>query len=185
MKNQNCLYGVLLFALLLALAGCDVLKPESNKSGSEYGAKSALSLGLTLDKATYSSNETIEADVLLKNTGTGVVTVNARLAVIFLPLENESEFAGELLFVIVSPSGTSATKKGNWRVGRIVESDFMVLWPRRGILGSYELQRYFILDEYGTYSISVMYNNRLDPQKGSDAWKGELVSNTVYFEITP
>jgi hypothetical protein len=185
MKNRNCVYSVLLL-ILLTLPGCDATKSESKTPRSEYNGKSMLSLILTLDKTLYTSNEEIGADVLLKNIGTNHITVNARMALMLLPsLEDKSELAGDLLFVIVSPSGNRATTNGNWRIRRIVESDFIVLSPRRGILGSYNLQSYFTFDEFGTYSVYVIYRNQFDSQKDFSAWTGELASNTVYFEIAP
>lgn len=181
MKIRNRVYTTLLVLLLFNITGCNAVKSESKKLDSGSNGKATLSLNLTLDKTLYTSNETIEADVLLKNTGTGIDTVvNARMAVCLLP-----GFNCEITFGIKTPSGNVATTKGNWRNRFIVESDFIVLWPGMGILASYNLQRDFILDEYGTYSIYATYQNQLDPQKGSAAWKGELTSNTVYFEITP
>jgi len=186
MKIQSCVSVALLLLSLLTIPGCNVAKPENITLEPEYIGASTLSLILALDKTLYTSNEEIEADVLIRNIGTGDIIVNARMDPILLPvLGNGSELEGELLFVIESPSGNRATTRGNWNIRRIVESDFIVLSPRRGILGSYDLQRYFILDELGTYSIFVIYHNQIAPEKGSAAWKGELTSNTVHFDIAP
>ena len=181
MKIRNRVYMALLALLLFNITGCNAVKSESKKLDSGSNGKATLSVILMLDKTLYTSNETIEADVLLKNTGTGIDTlVNARMAVCLIPNIN-----CEITLVIKSPSGDFPDTTGNWRNRFIIESDFIVLSPRRGILASYNIQSYYTLDEYGVYSVYAIYQNQLDPQKGSIAWKGKLTSNTVYFEITP
>jgi hypothetical protein len=181
MKITNCVFATVLALSLFNITGCSAVKSESKKLDSGTNGKATLSLILMLDKTLYKSNETIEADVLLKNTGTGINTiVNSRMAVCLIPNIN-----CEITLVIKSPSGDFPDTTGNWRNRFIIEGDFIVLSPRRGILASYNIQSYYTLDEYGTYSVYAVYQNQLDPQKGSTAWKGDLTSNTVHFEITP
>lgn len=141
-----------------------------------------LRLMLSLDKAEYRSGDSIHASIILKNTGNQDIVVRKRMVPgpPYTPKE-----AKEVVFVINGPSG-EINPPFRIQASPLTPDDFILLSPGETVVNTFDIQKIYHLTEIGTYSISVVYQNMMNPGSfHKEAWKGEITSNVVSFEIIP
>jgi hypothetical protein len=147
---------------------------------SEKYEKEDLSLVLKLDKSAYRIDEPIMATLHLYNKAKIDILINARLGLNIL-LAPASEL--DVAFIVITPSGQKAGFLPKVRMSRLNDDDFVILYAGHSIQKEYDLEEFYSLDEIGTYTVHAIYENQFDPQNGISAWKGQLESNTLQFEI--
>jgi hypothetical protein len=166
-------------AFLFLCSGC---KPDP----STYSSKDkVLLLGLTLDKQTYTADETILATLTIKNVSTQSVWVNKRMAIDYKwTLEGD----GEVYFVVLNPSGGELGFGFDINRNQAMSSDYVEMHPGDILTQTYDLEEYYIGRgsgvETGTYSVQGAYHNAYQPALGYPVWKGEILSNVVKFTIS-
>jgi hypothetical protein len=165
--------------LLIGMSSCSV-SDSSNKTQSAEFNESDLSLALELDKDVYEKKEAILAVLSLVNQGESEFVINSRMAV------NNSltpEIVRDLEFIIMSPSGQKAELKVKVNVVPLGDDDFTPLQPGSSIQMEYDLEDFYLLNETGAYSVFAIYENQFDPNNNYSAWKGQIESNKLQFEI--
>jgi predicted small secreted protein len=174
-KDVPAVFVLVLFCMLLASCNADVTPTSA-------GAGQPIQLSLTTDRQTYHLGEPIALTLLLTNTGTDELLVNARMA------HNRFDAPAPLrdvTLVITGPSGTRVTTDARIDVGLPVDGDFMSMDPGDSVERTYgELNRLYPIETLGAYSIQAIYQNWDDPSFGV-AWKGEVGSNVATFTLEP
>ncbi|HSA98834.1 MAG TPA: hypothetical protein VLF17_07120 [Candidatus Nitrosotenuis sp.] len=167
-----------LVLLGISIVGCQWSKPATAMP--EKSDEADLLLGLKLDKNAYQLSEPIIATLSLSKGAKADQLINTRLA---LNVLGEPVSQCDVGFIVMTPSGRSARFLPKIRVRRLRDNDFMILDSAHPIQVEYDLKEFYLLDETGTYIVSAIYQNQSDPQNGLSAWKGQLESNTLQFEI--
>jgi hypothetical protein len=178
MKKSFLSITVVILLFVLITGGCRNKKPLDTVQGADM-----LNLTLTTDKDIYTPGEDIRATVVLSNEQADTVLVNQRMASNILELIGD---LGETYFVILDPAGEELVFSAHVRVGFPQISDFAELEPGEWTSQRYVLNEdYYIAGKLGVYAVQAIYRNDHDPGDGRSAWKGELVSDVVYFTIVP
>jgi len=148
-------------------------------AASPTGQSPDLTFSLNLNKSAFNAGETIQCNIMLKNTSSKDIVVNKRFLVNYPggPHEVWLEIIGpnlkQIPFVI----------KINAEPGTGV---FTLLKASQSVSGSYPLTNQFELAGPGRYSIKAYYENQVDPNSSTGlktAWKGSLVSEKLNFTI--
>jgi len=179
----------LLFSwLLLINFGCttNVLSPKQSEVD-EKSRTSLLILYLTLNKEYYSSEEAIVATVRLTNKGNSSVIVKDRMLPGTMPEDKRNiDMLRDIRFYITSPSDEEILFGWRYEAPLLTSKDFISLAPGESIQNVFYLKEgYIFQNEYGIYQIYLVYYNYYDPSQFTSAWKGELTSKIVKFEIGP
>jgi len=167
---------VLVFFSML-LASCKVaLTPTSGAGGQP------IQLTLTTDRQLYHQGGPITVTLLLTNTGSDELLVNARMA------HNRNDAPApfrDVTFAIVGPSGARVTTDARIDVGFPVDGDFMYLDPGDSVERVYsQISGLYAIQTPGVYAIQAVYQNQANPTSGA-AWKGEVSSNVATFTLEP
>lgn len=144
-----------------------------------------LKLILSLDKTIYQPNEAVSALISLKNVGNKDLVVNRRMTVNFSAAPNKFR---DISFTITGPSGETVPFAARINARPPTEKDFVSLSPGETIETTINIQRLHHMTDIGPYSVSAVYQNVMDPTSfplHKSAWKGEITSNVVVFEIVP
>lgn len=170
-------------ALLLIIFVSTACNSASSSTTEEYETP-VLSLTLSLDSSVYHSGEPIMASLTIMNIGEEDLVVKKRMIVnhFFAP-----EPYRDIAFMIFTSSGEDAPYMLRPNTDPPSLEDFITLSPGGVIEGTFELQRFYLIDEMemGDYSVTAFYINQFDPGDGTIAWKGELESNQVDFTLEP
>jgi len=141
-----------------------------------------LTIALRMDKTNYKPGEPIRALMTLKNAGSKDIVVKQRVAVNLPGMPGEVR---DIVFMIKGPLG-DVHPSFRVTVRHLLPEDFVVLSPGETIEKSFDIQKIYDLTDIGPYSVSVVYQNAQDPGPfHRRAWKGEITSNVVDFEIVP
>ena len=162
----------------IALAACT---PPSQSSYTVTDVSEPLILSLSIDKDAYQADEPIYAMLTIANTSNTDVIIKKRMAA---NARSESVQKRDVVFIINSPTGYTSHYKPKTNVFPVEDSDFASLPAGEKIEQIYDLRDLYYIDEHGTHSVFVIYQNSSDPSNGT-AWRGELVSNVVLFTINP
>lgn len=138
-----------------------------------------LELTLSLNKTNYTQAEPIQATLQLKNSGSGPVVVNGRLA---LNSANAPEEFFEVNFLITTQSGNEVRFGSFVNIGEPEDRHFKTLEVGQSLTEGYQLQRLYQLREPSTYSVKAIYQNSSDPSNGP-AWKGRVESGEVKLVV--
>ncbi len=88
------------------------------------------------------------------------------------------------MLTVTEPSGEILLSYTSFpRVSLLEPKDFIFLSPGETIEVNFEIAHLYDLKAGNSYSVFATYQNTLDPNKYTTAWKGELKSNVVVFEI--
>jgi hypothetical protein len=91
----------------------------------------------------------------------------------------------DITFAMMGPSG-EIIPAFRIQMSPLTPEDFVTLSPGETIEKTLNIQRIYHPTDIGLYSLSAVYQNVMDPGLFSKkAWKGEITSNEVTFEITP
>lgn len=170
-------------SITIIMMGCSS-DPFSPKVGDANGSLQDLSLTLQLDKDIYSIEDQILVKETLKNISGSRITVKKRMLPAYYGWDIKHSKFHDVIYSIKSPSGNYVQLGIRYRAPELSAEDFVSLSRGESIQFSFDLKKDRIFpDEYGLYSVFLVYVNYYDPSWFSMAWKGELTSNTVYFEI--
>ncbi len=90
----------------------------------------------------------------------------------------------EVKFLIHDSAGVELPFTSRVNIGHPEDRHFAELGPGQQLEREYPLGRTYPLTAPGRYTVQALYQNATDPSTGP-AWKGELRSNSVAFEVTP
>jgi hypothetical protein len=136
-------------------------------------------LTLTLDQTNYRAPAEPRATIQLKNTGDAALIVNKRFAL------NYGDAAGyecEIKLFIRNSSGDELPFTSRVNIGDPADRHFAELAPGQSLEREFDVARTYDVSSPGSYTIQALYQNGTDPSTGP-AWKGELMSNTLAFEV--
>jgi hypothetical protein len=137
---------------------------------------------LKLLKNTYSVGESVEVLLVLKNRSDVPLTVNKRMG--FNP-GYMAEGDWEVKFNITFPPGKRLLIDTLINPENLEKEDFTTLPPARELSKSVILTDYYWMKLPGTYSVTATYHNTEDGSKfGFTAWMGDIISNSVTFNVT-
>jgi len=184
--RKMLLWAPLIFYILAA--GCDgnISSSEQNEA-SALAKQSALTLTIGLDRAAYQKATPILITVKLTNVGDSSIIINNRMLPGYTTEEKRKiDKKSTLRYYIYSPSGGEVRFELRYEAPLVGPKDFISLAPKDSFQINFDLRKGFVFpDESGHYTIYVVYYNYFDPSWFSKAWKGELKSNVVNFEIKP
>jgi hypothetical protein len=143
----------------------------------ETGLILALGMSKSLEQVplVYSVGDTIEAVVMLANTGAAPVLVNKRFAVGTYPGEVELDF------YVTGPDGLRVPCINMFaKMADLKTSDFTALQPDSLTGKVLDIRGWYGFYTPGAYSIQVHYRNRWRTTGG---WMGELVSDPLAITI--
>lgn len=138
-----------------------------------------IELSLTLDQTSDAASAGPRATIRLRNTGGTPETVNKRFAL------NYSDAAGyecEVKLFIQNRAGEELPFTARVNIGDPADRHFTELAPGQSVEREFDLARTYDVSTPGSYTIQALYQNGTNPSTGP-AWKGELMSNTVAFDI--
>ena len=138
-----------------------------------------IELTLTLDQTTYPAPAQPRATIRLTNTGAAAMIVNKRFA---LNYSDAAAYECEIKLMIHNSAGDELPFAARVNIGDPADRHFAELAPGQSIAREYPLERTYDVSAPGRYTIYALYQNQTDPSIGP-AWKGELTSNTVTFEV--
>lgn len=147
----------------------------------------SLTLLLELDKSVYSKNEPIFISVKLQNISASALVIKKRmLSGYTLDQNRKNDQYRDIRYYITSPTGTDIRSALRYEAGKLDAQDFVSLEPGESIDLRFDLREFTPFpEEYGKFTVFAIYYNYFDPSPFSTAWKGELQSNLVEFEIRP
>ena len=174
-KDIPAVFVFVLFSMLLA--GCN-----GDVTPTSVGGGPPIQLTLTTDRQIYHQGEPITVTLLLTNTGSDELLVNARMA--HNRFDAPAPFR-DITFVIVGPSGTRVTTDARIDLGFPADGDFMSIAPGGSVERVYgQINGLYPIQTLGVYSVQAIYQNQDDPSFGT-AWKGEASSNVATFTLEP
>ncbi|HQX10612.1 MAG TPA: hypothetical protein PLG23_09270 [Thermoflexales bacterium] len=138
-----------------------------------------IELTLTLDQTTYPAPAQPRATIRLANVGDTAQIVNKRFA---LNYSDAAAYECEIKLMIHNNAGDELPFTSRVNIGDPADRHFAELGPGQSLAREYALARTYDVSTPGRYTIQALYQNQTDPSIGP-AWKGELLSNTVAFEI--
>ena len=138
-----------------------------------------IELTLTLDQTTYPAPAQPRATIRLKNTGDAAQIVNKRFA---LNYSDAASYECEVKLFIRNSAGDELPFAARVNIGDPADRHFAELGPGQSLAREYALERTYDVSAPGRYTIQALYQNQTDPSIGP-AWKGELLSNTLAFEV--
>jgi hypothetical protein len=169
--------------LFFALLGIGIVSCSSSNPGAktpENFDNRDLSLVFKLDKIVYNINEPVIATLTLYKEAETNILINARMGLNFSAALASDR---DVTFFFTTPSGQEAGFLVKIRMSPLNDDNFVILYSGDSIQEEYDLEEYYLLDEIGTYTTYAIYENQFDPQNGLSAWKGQIKSNTLQFEI--
>ena len=119
------------------------------------------------------------ATIRLVNAGDAAIIVNKRFA---LNYSDAAAYECEIKLMIHNPAGDELPFTSRVNIGDPADRHFAELGPGQSLAREYALERTYDVSAPGRYTIQALYQNQTDPSIGP-AWKGELTSNTVTFEV--
>ena len=174
---KDILATTLLVLFSMLLASCKVAVTPTSGAGGQ-----PIQLTLTTDRQLYHQGGPITVTLLLTNTGSDELLVNARMA------HNRNDAPApfrDVTFAIVGPSGARVTTDARIDVGFPVDGDFMYLDPGDSVERVYsQISGLYAIQTPGVYAIQAVYQNQANPTSGA-AWKGEVSSNVATFTLEP
>ncbi len=171
--KSKLIYSAILFIINTSLVGCGI-----NVNTSLDDKTPELLLTLSFDKVVYQFGDKIRASISLENTGDEGVLINKRMAI-------NSIGPREITLVIIGPAEEKVPSTAFISVRTLELEDFGTLASGENITVSEDIEGNYYFQAGKVYSVFAVYQNTLDPDKYTTAWKGELKSNVVVFEITP
>jgi hypothetical protein len=137
-----------------------------------------LDISLTMSKSEYKGGEPVLATVEVANAGRDSVIVNRRMLV------NFKEQEGELYFVIVDNHGRHYMFQRLLVPRRLSGKDFVALNPNEKVRETIDLADSFDTRNEGRYTVQAHYRNNNDSTTPwNSAWKGDVASSEVTFEV--
>jgi len=134
---------------------------------------------LTLDQSAYRAPAQPRATIRLANAGDAAVIVNKRFA---LNYSDAASYECEIKLMIHTSAGDELPFAARVNIGDPADRHFTELAPGQSLAREYALERTYDVSAPGRYTIQALYQNQTDPSIGP-AWKGELMSNTIAFEV--
>jgi hypothetical protein len=174
MKNS---LSLIIIVIALSVVGCRLI--DGSSKGSQMDK---LTLSINADKSIYQLGEAVRVSVILTNSGGVDILVNKRMALNF---PDAPKTARDLSFTIEGPLGKLAPFIARVNVRPTRPNDFILLSPDETVEIFYDIESLYYLEDIGSYSIFAIYQNALDPDEITNAWKGELKSNVIVFEVVP
>jgi hypothetical protein len=138
-----------------------------------------IELTLTLDQAAYSAPARPRATIRIANSGAAALIVNKRFA---LNYSDAADYECEVKFFIRNSAGDELPFTSRVNIGDPADRHFVELGSGQGLEREFDLARTYDVSGPGRYTIQALYQNQTDPSTGP-AWKGELMSNTIAFEV--
>lgn len=134
---------------------------------------------LTLDQSAYRAPAQPRATIRLTNAGDAAEIVNKRFA---LNYSDAAPYECEIKLMIHNGAGDELPFTSRVNIGDPADRHFAELAPGQSLAREYALERTYDVSSPGRYTIQALYQNQTDPSIGP-AWKGELTSNVVAFDI--
>jgi hypothetical protein len=142
----------------------------------------SLQLQLRILKESYAVGEPVEVELLLINKSKDPCIVNQRMAI---NPGNMAEGRWEVQFDVTFPPGKRLIRGAKIRREELQKEDFYTLSPGEHISKTYSLTRYYWMELKGTYTVKAIYSNKVSGRQfGLTAWTGEIISNSISFNVT-
>lgn len=139
-----------------------------------------LELEIMLGKSTYRSTSSIPIYIKLKNTGETKILVNGRMAVNYY---NAPTALRDITFVLIGPDGEPVSFKAAVNIHPPREEDIVILLPQKTIERIDDIGALYDMHKIGSYTIYAIYQNSFEADHNPSTWKGEIISNSLSFEI--
>ena len=138
-----------------------------------------IELTLVLDQTAFQAPAHPRATIRLTNSGAAAEIVNKRFA---LNYSDAAPYECEVKLMIRNSAGDELPFAARVNIGDPADRHFAELGPGQSLAREYALERTYDVSAPGRYTIQALYQNQTDPSIGP-AWKGELTSNTITFEV--
>jgi hypothetical protein len=160
----------------IAMAVCAALiLPQQNASAA---ADSGMRLTIGSDKGSYKKEEPVSINFKLKNTGKKEAYINNRF---YVTSEEAKDKAGEVYFIVTSPSGEKVPGKVSYETGMPKTDYFVIIKPgeEMAIERKPSLNYFFDFAVPGDYKITAVYQNKYGKEIGLDVFSERIESNQI------